>query len=310
MQPVGGVSRSESLLSKASFSDATEQETGLPGWQQRYTKLNRGPFQGSVTRLVLPGVTVIGERAVGVLHMESCPPPGTFAVCLPAHVGPTRINGVSVAPFVYQSAGTSIDGSQDGAGEAITLQIDAVRLPESVRALGTGLMLAELSASSALLRRWALSVVGAFSRHAEPSREVVERVGGAMVARVLDGLEDLHATCCLKPLKLTHCYELYRRVTALVEREDYEVHDVAALARRLSVPDFIIRAAFKEVLGVPPRLWLQQRRLASAHRSLRAGSERHRTIAEIALNSGFNHVSRFSHYYERTYGRLPSQSRH
>lgn len=293
------------------FSDALEQEQALSGWQQRFTKIGKGRYRGSIRRLDLDGVSVVAEQSAGQLHVESCPPAGCCVIGLPVRGGVSHINGRRVAPrLIYQADGVSIDNMQDGHVHSIMVVLQTRLLPQLLAAPPSGLMLSDNGPSSAALGEFLLLLLDQYAARPKALDEAARRALSAdIVERVSQVLYELMGTHMLSGMRPSHSFDLYRRICALVEQEGGEVASVATLARRLGVPDFIIREAFKEALGVTPRVWLRQRRLAFAHRVLRGAAGAGKTIAEIALDHGFNHYSRFAQYYRQTYGELPSRNR-
>lgn len=84
----------------------------------------------------------------------------------------------------------------------------------------------------------------------------------------------------------------------------------------LSLPDLskiagvsarALQEGFQEELGVSPMAYVRNVRLERAHAELQEAREGD-SVTDIALRWGFTHLSRFSEYYKRRYGVLPSQT--
>lgn len=87
-------------------------------------------------------------------------------------------------------------------------------------------------------------------------------------------------------------------------RDDIGLLDIATAA---GVSARALQDAFRRKLGTTPLAYLRDVRLAGARKELRA--EPARTVAEIAYDCGFGNLGRFAGYYQRRYGRLPSEDR-
>lgn len=81
---------------------------------------------------------------------------------------------------------------------------------------------------------------------------------------------------------------------------------VLDLCEQLGVSRRMLQYSFDTVLGVSPLNYMRAVRLNAAHQRLcRADPQ---PIQSVALDSGFNHLGRFSRYYREFYGELPSQT--
>lgn len=98
-----------------------------------------------------------------------------------------------------------------------------------------------------------------------------------------------------------------KRVVDLIEAHPEEDLSVERLAEEAGVSARSLQRHFRDHVGVSPRQYLQQVRLARVHADLRAavpGSGL--TVADVALRWGFTHVPRFAGAYLERYGESPS----
>ncbi|QXJ19675.1 AraC family transcriptional regulator [Actinomadura graeca] len=98
-----------------------------------------------------------------------------------------------------------------------------------------------------------------------------------------------------------------RRAIGYIEAHPEEELPVDRLAGVAGVTARSLQRYFREYVGVSPREYVQQTRLARAHdelRSVRPGSGV--TVADVAFRWGFTHLPRFAAAYHERYGRLPS----
>ncbi|MDO3641219.1 AraC family transcriptional regulator [Mucilaginibacter sp. L3T2-6] len=61
---------------------------------------------------------------------------------------------------------------------------------------------------------------------------------------------------------------------------------------------------FQKIFGVPPRHWLQERRLAEARHLI---ENKNKKPSAIYLDLGFESLSHFSHAFKKRYGRTPTE---
>ncbi|RYH28478.1 MAG: AraC family transcriptional regulator, partial [Alcaligenaceae bacterium] len=77
------------------------------------------------------------------------------------------------------------------------------------------------------------------------------------------------------------------------------------LARAAGMAPRALHAHCRRTLGVGPIAWLREIRLQAARDLLEAGADR--SVADVAWECGFGHAGRFSGYYQKRFGRLPSE---
>jgi AraC-like DNA-binding protein len=70
-----------------------------------------------------------------------------------------------------------------------------------------------------------------------------------------------------------------------------------------------IHYSFRKLRGVTPMEYLRDYRLAMSRQTLLQPSNAGRSITEIALSCGFNHMSKFTAHYKARFGETPSQTR-
>ncbi|MBY3382430.1 helix-turn-helix transcriptional regulator [Rhizobium laguerreae] len=86
--------------------------------------------------------------------------------------------------------------------------------------------------------------------------------------------------------------------------EPISLNDIA-LAAKVSVRT--LQQGFRQFRQTTPMSYLQDLRMAAAHRDLLDSDEK-QAIADIALRWGFTHLGRFAAEYRKRFGQLPSQT--
>ncbi len=79
------------------------------------------------------------------------------------------------------------------------------------------------------------------------------------------------------------------------------------LAAASAVSPATLAKHFRHYLGQSPMQYVRERKLEAVHDEL-ARSFAEVSVAEVALQYGFNHLGRFSAYYRERYGQLPSMT--
>ena len=77
--------------------------------------------------------------------------------------------------------------------------------------------------------------------------------------------------------------------------------DIANVSRRT------LQYSFETVLGISPLQYLRVSRLNGVRRKLMTSAQQH-SIADIAAQWGFWHLSQFAKDYKQLFGELPSQT--
>ena len=93
------------------------------------------------------------------------------------------------------------------------------------------------------------------------------------------------------------------RVASLAAVKRSELAEVAGMSART------LEHGFRDLFGLTPLGFLHLLRLHAVRRELRAGDGACRTVREIADHWGFHQHGRFSGYYRRAFGELPSETR-
>lgn len=95
------------------------------------------------------------------------------------------------------------------------------------------------------------------------------------------------------------------RVDAVRRQLEYHYladHKISSLSRGVGMSPFHFARIFRELIGIPPHLYLCRIRLGHAARSLRDGA----SVTEACFASGFQNLSHFSRQFQRHFGMKPS----
>ena len=295
-------------------TDVDELSTALPGWQQRYTKLQRGQFSGVLTLATGGGLQVYRERTRGVLLEE----------------GETGGNRVGLAIPVRASGdvfsfGNKITSCSDVMGFFSPRRLN-LRTPEDFELLVVSVNPADLpgfgtpSAPKSALRQPSTCVgrVPPWMR-----QELIDLMTVLLDARLderrlaraginlLDCLEEALLKFESMPVraKAVACRQTVDQALICVrdwmqQRADTPLN-VATLCAALGIPRRTLQYAFEQALGVNPLQYLKSVRLAGSRRHLKRGEG---SVLEASLQWGFDHPSSFARDYQAMFGEFPSKT--
>ncbi len=83
---------------------------------------------------------------------------------------------------------------------------------------------------------------------------------------------------------------------------------VRHVAAALGVSERTLQWAFQRHFGLAIMTFVRQRRLEQANRKLLAADVDAMTVTTVAMDSGFQHLGRFSSAYRQCFGEYPSES--
>ena len=93
-----------------------------------------------------------------------------------------------------------------------------------------------------------------------------------------------------------------------IHNQEFPDFKTEAVAESLGITSRALRYAFKDAYGISPYQYILIDRLAKARMMLKEGGGPEKTVTKVAAEVGIFDFSRFSRYYSRTFGELPSQT--
>jgi AraC family ethanolamine operon transcriptional activator len=299
--------------------DFDELAEAFPGWDLRFRQLGRGPFRGRLQFLQLEGVQVFRLSVNRLMHIEGCPPPGSFG-CFPVlhpnqkavwsgrrlKVGQVRVGGLNqtadhlTAPDHYQVVGLVVVGDLFRDEVSVLGGFDAEERLRGKEAITTGpawcrvlwgnlVGLLELAQTRPALRT--------------PWGQLIELKCFRSFAELLARPDDDRTT--RQPSK---------RARLVGRGEDYLRanlgHSLSMfdLCREVGVSERTLDYAFRELRGLSPMAYVKACRLNAVRQELKAAAAGRASVHEIAQRWGFWHTGEFAADYRRLFGELPSQT--
>ena len=99
-----------------------------------------------------------------------------------------------------------------------------------------------------------------------------------------------------------------RRAQEYIEEHYRGTIRMEDLCRYTSVELRTLQRYFAEYFQVSPSEFIRARRLNAARQGLLAAASSHRTVTQIAIDSGFTHLGRFSVDYREHFGESPRET--
>jgi AraC family ethanolamine operon transcriptional activator len=309
------------LLRTLRTRDFDELAGAFPRWDLRLRQLGRGPFRGRLQFLQLEGVQVLRLSVNRLVHIEGCPPPGSFG-CFPvldpnekAVWGGRRLKAGQVRVFDLNQTADHVTAPDHYQLVALVVEGDLFRKELSV--LG-GFEAEErlrgkeaITTSPAWCRALWSQLVGllelARTRHAlrVPWGQLLERNCFRSFAELLARPDDGRAAC-----QLSQRARVVRRAEEYLQAHLRNPLSVLDLCREVAVSERTLHYAFREVRGPSPMAYFQAIRLNAVRRELKAAPAGTASVHAIARRWGFWHTGEFAAAYRRLFGELPSETLH
>ncbi|RRV10533.1 helix-turn-helix domain-containing protein [Pseudomonas sp. v388] len=290
--------------------DVVHQSRLLGNWNQKYTQLSPGRFEGSVTELQLDGVTLSRERMNTAVQQMGSLPPKRFAVSHPInrdglhHLDWRR--DVKDGSGLMNSAGTYRVMSSVSS-DVLVLSVSEEVLAEHMSNLEIGMTVSSVRT---------LTLPDGFERMAVDML-CQSRLGLAddfcenAAKRLLDSLAspicEVSAIGGARPWR-TDRFVIVNDACDAAEEEGLNFATLHTMCHGARVSLRILQYAFREVLGVTPLKWLRIARLNAVHRDLIR--LRPSGITDSALAHSFTHLGRFSVEYRSIFCESPRETLH
>jgi AraC family transcriptional regulator, ethanolamine operon transcriptional activator len=302
------------------INDAGELASRIPDWDVELTQLQPGPFNGQLTFIALGPALICRGKFNQPLLQHVAGPRGCLILNRPGRgSAPLRHLGHEVEDDECFVGGPGSEGEAVGTGiqfpTALSVRIDAwqaagewLRESELLTARGTTLRRTGLPWASAFLdgMTWIIEAVERY-----PDRIARSDVRASMADQLLARVNELGAANL--PVRQDRPARLHRRV-AVARARDYIRRNLAepirlsALCRYARTEARALEYGFLDVVGLSPMQYVRTTRLHRARRLLRSIVVSHRSISEIALDSGFWHLSQFAVDYKALFGESPSMT--
>ena len=295
----------------------------MGSWNFELTQLSSGKFNSNGAVLNLAGVSIARVSMDRTLLQRGHAPRGMFAVFIPgAGSGPAYVQGqlVEAGQCATLAEGAQLEAITHGPYVDVSFGLDLDACRAQLEALNGGPWSPSLGSSIAapgsawtndMLGRvdWLLAAVLEYAQSLDDYRlraSLADHMLAAMV-RFDNTPADVDST--------TRSARAGRRAAVRLAR-DYvrsRLHEPLRLSDLCQQANLKIRSleyGFREVTGLTPVAYIRSLRLNAARRALQQQtSGPQRSISEIAMDTGFWHLSQFAMDYRRFFGETPTETR-
>lgn len=292
--------------------DVEAQQNALPLWNQHYSQLSCGSFQGKTTEIDFGEVRLFREEINAKVEQIYAPPAGTYTfsmfVSRPSLVAGIEFNDMH---FGMLRGGRECHAVTAEGASSIFAVIDHDRLFQDEDAPRTDHRLPPVwsSPETPAVMWWLSSILACYSSATAPVTDM----------DAPDILADMIVDACRNLIRSRHDVDRHDRRRAAYHALVLGARDIVLgspqdspstdhLANALRVSPRLLEDAFHSILGMGPATWLRLFRLNQAHCDLRHADDSTCRIADIATRWGFWHLGRFSGYYRTLFGHTPSET--
>ncbi|MEH6412473.1 helix-turn-helix domain-containing protein [Pseudomonas sp. CGJS7] len=298
-----------SLVEYRSF-DVVHQARLLGNWDQKYTQLSPGRFEGSVTELRLDGLTLARERMNTAVQQAGSLPARSFAVSHP--INPHGLHHLDWRRDLKDGSGLMNSSGRyrvmsSEFSDVLVLVVAADTLAEHLDRLGLGVVVSKIRTLSLPegFQAMALDMLD------QSQFELSDDFCSESSARLLDSLASPLCESSQNESARTWRTDRFGIVNDAcdaAEEEGLSTATLQTMCQGARVSLRILQYAFREVLGVTPLKWLRIARLNAVHSDLIC--HRPTGITQCALAYAFTHLGRFSVEYRSIFYETPRQTLH
>lgn len=308
-----------STITRIHCTDADEMVERLSDWTVELTHLRPGPFTGTIELIPL-GCALIGRGRYDKAMAERCATPeGCVTIGRPGRgSAPISYLGHHLEDGQVFVCGSGAESETVGLGLRYhtTLSLRCEFLEREADWLAHSTLLASIRGPqlhspgtnwTAVFLDAMAWIVDAVERYPEATAR--PDVRGSLIDSLLAKVNMLAAADA--PIHQDRQMRARRRV-AVERARDYIARNLtdpirlSDLSRHAHAQARSLEYGFQEVLGVSPMAYVRATRLQRARHLLRTTAVRTRSISEIALDSGFWHLSQFATDYRLMFGESPS----
>ncbi|MET0419456.1 MAG: AraC family transcriptional regulator [Actinoplanes sp.] len=312
-ESTGDLDEARSIIARHFYTNFVDTLSGTPGWRARF---GIAPA-GAVTLGDLSFGTDIRMRfgELGAYHVDV---PLTGALTWRQGNGPFHIATANSAA-VFQPVGDTTLERWRGGCRLLAVKIDQQALENHLAALldapvaGPVRLAPTLDLSSAAGASW-LSLLRLVATESARNGGLLHhpvlgaRLREDLVTGLLLAADHPYREALHRPRPILAAPRAVRRVVEVMHAEPSRPYTVAELARIAGISPRSLQLSFRRYIGMPPMPYLRDLRLGLVHEQLIQADPALTTVAEIAYQAGFTHLSRFAAAYRSRYGILPSET--
>jgi AraC family ethanolamine operon transcriptional activator len=304
-------------------AESADLALNFPEWTWQLTRLQRGDFRAHAVAIPLDAVLIARLNFNRALLHRVRPPPACFSLLLFAEsAGAVFVEGhkLSAGDCVAPHPESDVEIVSHGESTIVAISISEIiwgrkgQWPqgEGIELRGGGHLLACHRESVVALLNAADSAIQALAVHSRPltSQDTRHFFSELMLAR----LSDARTQAQPRYVHEERPERARRRIG--VERARAYILDhltdpirLSDLCRHTHLQARSLEYGFREIVGLSPVRYIKMMRLGEVRRHLLSRVNEYRSISELALDSGFWHLSQFAVDYKKLFMESPSATR-
>ena len=311
---------SKTLQIKSHFDDFEQFSLAMQGWNLHFSQLDRGPFEGKLHQIEIPGFLISEVYFNRHLLQEGDPSEGmrTFALMTD--------NSTPFIWYKYQATqnsllvfpkGAGLDGTSFPGFRVYVLSISEQTLSEKLHwedqltLSGLFKLGGAVEGSPEKIQALRLFLKQLFCV-TEGRPDLINKVYfqkelksnlAHMISGILSSREEQ-----LRPIPISKRTNLIDSIRSWLFEALPDHHSVYDLCETFQVNERTVQRAFMECYGVSPKQYLLALRLNKVRKELYREVHSHGKIVDIANRWGFWHMGSFAQLYRRQFGELPSET--
>ena len=287
------------------------------GWSIDYIQLQSGSNLTSSTSWNCGQISILRESTTRCIRVIGEPPPRAVTIIIPNMNNRYWCNGQWLHDdqmIIYRS-GDELNSISDACGPttAISMHVpEALLVPaiEKYRSLKPGAL--GLNASPLVCHRGAIA--GLRQLMIDAHKQAGECVLPVSEARLVNNLALLIAYSRKSQMNtlnrmLLRKEQIIRRMDQFLDLNIHCQFSVSDLAAAACVSERTLERIFKTEFDLTPSAYVSSRRLHRAKNEMLRRRSARKSISQIALDSGFTHIGRFSTLFHEKFGLSPSEFR-
>ncbi len=287
------------------------------GWDLDFTQVEAGANPTMLRHLQLDGLSVGTERIPRSVVIRGSIPLGTVNLAL-ANTPDTQLTfrgrSISRDTVIYQGPHEAVDAQYGGALSSLSVDPGVLEHHMGPDAVADALTQdhVHLPAPEATrLRTLCREAVRAFREH--PRLQRAPLAIARLRLQVLDQIKQVfdrtrRARVGASQSSTSGRIEAAKRAEEFARDNLRRSFSIRELAKHAGVGERTLRTGFMERFGHSPKKHLIALRLNAARAALRTARAGEASVTQIAIDSGFWHLSRFANAYRRMFGELPSHT--
>jgi len=305
---------------KSSFNDFDAFAHAVQGWGLDFKQLDCGHFKSDLHQIIIPDILIGDARFNRNLLQRGTQPEGmrTFVI-MASNATPFiwRKQKVTSNRFVVFPKDAELDAASLPGFHVYTISISEQKIDERLQREGQPLLHQRLRHGGVMegapekipqLRRLLECLATETTRNPDllNQRAFQKKLSDELIDKIFDILSLGEERCESLPF-LRHARLIQNIEEWLTETGSIHC-SVEKLCGIFQVNERTLRRVFLGWYGVPPKQYLMALRLNGVHKDLSKSNAATIKVSDIANRWGFWHMGKFSMFYRRQFGELPSDT--